>query len=153
MSKVNLKRASEICNVHVNTVRNWIKSGQIQAVKELGYWMVEESELETFVDNWGAKTEQMAYRFEGKRRITSGIAKQIDSQKLRLVALLNNTSIALKDDSKYDAASQLQEVKEAIQEYEELQKAIHIVRAIELMDDDEVAEMVTVEWVGEGSGE
>ncbi len=150
MGKVSRKRASEILGLSQLTVLRMIQDGRLKAEKnDSGYWEVEESELEQFVESWSSKTEQASLHFEGKQRVVKAVEKKIESQKLRLKALLNNASIALRDNSKH-ADSQLQEVKEAIQQYEVLKSTIAIIESTELQSDYEVTELVHIEHHTEG---
>ena len=151
MGKLNRKRAAEILGVSPLTVLRMIQDGRLPASKnDSGYWEIDSSALERYADEWSAKTEQAALHFQGKQLILNAIGKQIDAQRLRLIAILNNASIAIRD-GRHDADTQLQDVQHEIEQYKALRTSLRIVDAAELMS--EADDLVTIGWTTEKGDE
>ena len=52
---------SKILNIHLNTVRNYIRAGELKAVKIARAWKVEGAELERFVKEGASKDYWQKY--------------------------------------------------------------------------------------------
>ncbi len=44
------KKVAELCEVTTETVRNWIKSGDLRAVNLNGFWRVPHADLKSFLN-------------------------------------------------------------------------------------------------------
>jgi len=50
------EQAAEILNVTSNTIREWLKKGELKGLKIKNLWRIRQSELEAFI-NAGEKSE------------------------------------------------------------------------------------------------